>query len=120
MAPQGIGEQCRTSRRAASPAVGAGVAGHDPAAVTESVEEGGPMTERSERRPRTHVQYGRLIAVAAVVVLVLIFVFQNTESAEFTFLFWSFSLSLWLMLVLVLAIGIAAGWTLSVSRRRRR
>ncbi len=78
------------------------------------------MTERSERRPRTKVHYGRLIAAVGIVAIILIFVIQNTASTAFTFLFWGFDTPLWSMLVMVLAIGVAVGWALTASRGRRR
>jgi uncharacterized integral membrane protein len=78
------------------------------------------MDEVPQRRPRTRVNYGKLIVLVVVAALVALLIVQNTRSVTFSFVTLEFSAPLWLMLGIVLAIGVLAGWLLVASRRRRR
>lgn len=62
---------------------------------------------------------GAVIVLVAVLVLLLVFVLQNTESVRVDFLFWSGRWPLWVVIAIAAVLGLAAGWIVSVVRRRR-
>ena len=61
----------------------------------------------------------RNIIFVCLIVFVLIFVVQNTQIVEFRFLVWTVSMSRALMLFGTLAIGVAAGWLLTLPKRKK-
>lgn len=61
----------------------------------------------------------RNIVFACLIVFMLIFVVQNTQVVEFRFLVWTVSMSRALMLFGTLAIGFAAGWLLTLPKRKK-